>query len=110
MALPLLSNVSWYKDLWLSTANVSFLDSNFTYEPFAMISQLFVGAALAVTASSRALSVRQSSSDVSPGYSASNVEMTAFGLTADLTLAGPATNTYGNDIENLKLTVNYDTG
>ncbi|SMR62958.1 unnamed protein product [Zymoseptoria tritici ST99CH_3D1] len=74
-----------------------------------MISQLFVGAALAVTASSRALSVRQSSSDVSPGYSASNVEMTAFGLTADLTLAGPATNTYGNDIENLKLTVNYDT-
>jgi hypothetical protein len=110
MALSSLGNLTWYKDLLPPFANnVSALASNFSYEPLSMLSQLIVGAALAVTATSRALVPRQSS-DVSPGYSASNVQFTDTGLTADLTLAGPATNTYGNDIENLKLSVNYDTG
>lgn len=73
-----------------------------------MLFQFLTGAALAATVSSRALSLRQAGAD-SPGYTASNVQTTDTGLTADLALAGPATNSYGMDIENLKLTVNYDT-
>ena len=45
--------------------------------------------------------------DVCPGYTASIVERNALGLTATLTLAGPACNVYGNDIETLNLTVQY---
>jgi alpha-glucosidase len=44
---------------------------------------------------------------VCPGYTASNVLETANGITADLTLAGPACNVYGTDIEALTLTVEY---
>ncbi|KAK8064553.1 alpha-glucosidase [Apiospora phragmitis] len=42
-----------------------------------------------------------------PGYKASNVVQTTNGLTADLTLAGKPCNLYGNDIESLVLTVDY---
>lgn len=42
-----------------------------------------------------------------PGYSASNVQQTANGLTADLSLAGDACNAYGTDLPNLTLTVEY---
>ena len=45
-----------------------------------------------------------------PGYKASNVKHDGAILTADLTLAGPACNAYGIDIENLSLEVTYDTG
>lgn len=45
-----------------------------------------------------------------PGYSISNVQSGNTGLTADLSLAGPACNSYGSDIPSLKLMVNYDTG
>lgn len=45
-----------------------------------------------------------------PGYAVSNVETTATGLTASLTLAGPACNVFGNDVEELRLLVNYDAG
>ncbi|KAF2213286.1 glycoside hydrolase family 31 protein [Cercospora zeae-maydis SCOH1-5] len=80
-----------------------------------------VSAVLALTVSGRAVvGVRQSGSSTTaaaaaaaaaacPGYSASNVQTTNTGLTADLSLAGPACNSYGEDIRNLKLVVNYDT-
>ncbi|KAL8810111.1 MAG: hypothetical protein Q9200_002841 [Gallowayella weberi] len=42
-----------------------------------------------------------------PGYNATNVQRTAFGLTAILTLAGSACNVYGTDVETLNLTVEY---
>lgn len=45
-----------------------------------------------------------------PGYSASNVQQNANGLTADLTLAGEACNAYGTDLPNLTLTVEYQSG
>lgn len=45
--------------------------------------------------------------DVCPGYTATNVERNALGLTATLTLAGPACNVYGNEIDTLNLTVQY---
>lgn len=45
-----------------------------------------------------------------PGYSISNVQSGNTGLTADLSLAGPACNSFGSDIPSLKLMVNYDTG
>ncbi|MCJ1288350.1 hypothetical protein MMC26_007705 [Xylographa opegraphella] len=44
---------------------------------------------------------------ICPGYTSSNVLRTPYGLTAILTLAGPACNIYGTDIETLNLTVEY---
>ena len=44
---------------------------------------------------------------VCPGYSGSNVTRTDLGLTATLSLAGPACNVYGTDIETLSLSVEY---
>ena len=54
--------------------------------------------------------VMAASVDDCPGYAASNVKQTATGLTADLTLAGPACNIYGYDLGALKLLVEYQTG
>ena len=68
------------------------------------------GAALAVAVSGRALVPRQANGTTCPGYSAKNVQTSPTGLTADLSLAGPACNSYGSDIQSLKLMVNYDTG
>lgn len=45
-----------------------------------------------------------------PGYSASNIQQSGSGLTADLTLAGEACNAYGIDLPNLTLTVEYQSG
>lgn len=45
-----------------------------------------------------------------PGYKASNVKTSATSLTADLSLAGPPCNTYGTDLEKLRLEVTYETG
>jgi alpha-glucosidase len=45
--------------------------------------------------------------EVCPGYKASNVVRTPFGLTADLSLAGPSCNVYGTDVDALILTVEY---
>ncbi|RSL69659.1 hypothetical protein CEP54_002139 [Fusarium duplospermum] len=47
--------------------------------------------------------------DACPGYSASNIEETADGLTADLTLLGEPCNVYGIDASELKLVVEYQT-
>ena len=44
---------------------------------------------------------------VCPGYTASKVQHTGLGFTATLTLAGPACNVYGHDVESLDLTVDY---
>ena len=51
-----------------------------------------------------------SAADKCPGYKASNVKTSHNGLTADLKLAGKACNAFGDDLENLKLVVSYDTG
>ena len=48
--------------------------------------------------------------DSCPGYKASGVETTGNGLTATLTLAGTACNVYGTDLEELTLTVEYQSG
>ena len=45
--------------------------------------------------------------DVCPGYKAGNVKQTRFGFTATLTLAGNACNVYGDDVDSLQLTVEY---
>ena len=45
-----------------------------------------------------------------PGYTASNIDVTDSGLTADLALAGTACNAYSEDLEELKLVVEYQTG
>jgi alpha-glucosidase len=46
---------------------------------------------------------------VCPGYTASNVKTSDTGLTAALTLAGPACNVYGNEVDCLQLVVEYQT-
>ncbi|KAK4033891.1 glycoside hydrolase [Parachaetomium inaequale] len=43
-----------------------------------------------------------------PGYKASNVKTSTTGLTADLKLAGTPCNTYGIDLEKLRLEVTYE--
>ena len=45
-----------------------------------------------------------------PGYIAQNVSQTSTGLTARLKLAGSACNIYGTDLDNLILSVEYQTG
>lgn len=42
-----------------------------------------------------------------PGYKASSVASTSSGFTADLNIAGPNCQAFGNDITNLVLEVNY---
>ncbi|OAP56192.1 hypothetical protein AYL99_09371 [Fonsecaea erecta] len=44
-----------------------------------------------------------------PGYTASKVSTSSTGLTAHLTLAGTACNLYGTDVQDLDLTVEYQT-
>lgn len=45
--------------------------------------------------------------DSCPGYKATNVKKSNSGLTASLTLAGTACNTYGTDLTDLSLIVEY---
>lgn len=67
--------------------------------------------ALIPTASSLLLPRQQNATlDSCPGYRASDVETTDNGLTASLTLAGTACNVYGTDLEELTLTVEYQSG
>lgn len=68
---------------------------------------------MAAAVSASALVARDSSTDplaACPGYKASNFQTTDTGLTAELTLAGTACNVYGTDLDNLVLSVSYDTG
>ena len=48
--------------------------------------------------------------DACPGYIATNVEVRRDGLIADLVLGGKPCNVFGNDIQNLSLSVVYETG
>jgi alpha-glucosidase len=45
--------------------------------------------------------------NVCPGYKASNLKNNSLGITATLTLAGDACNVYGDDVDSLQLTVEY---
>ncbi|KAF2806429.1 uncharacterized protein BDZ99DRAFT_394650 [Mytilinidion resinicola] len=65
--------------------------------------------ALAVRASSNVLRPRQLALENCPGYAASNVVDKGSLITADLTLAGPACNTYSDDLTHLKLEVELQT-
>ena len=47
--------------------------------------------------------------DACPGYTASNVQVTAYSLRANLKLAGDSCNVYGPDLTSLKLSVTYET-
>jgi alpha-glucosidase len=48
--------------------------------------------------------------DSCPGYKASNVQRSDTRLTADLTLAGTACNTYSEDLQDLKFLAEWQTG
>lgn len=48
--------------------------------------------------------------DACPGYAASNVQTSESGLTADLKLAGEACDAYSDDLEDLVLSVTYESG
>jgi alpha-glucosidase len=53
---------------------------------------------------------RRAEIDACPGYTVSNVVENESTLTADLTLAGDACNAYSEDVKDLKLLVEYQTG
>lgn len=53
---------------------------------------------------------RAANSTACPGYTATNIAVTDAGLTADLTLAGAACNAYSEDLKDLKLVVEHQTG
>lgn len=76
-----------------------------------MITKGLVVLGSAIPALAGSLAQRQSSSlDDCPGYKASNVQNDGSRVTADLTLAGTACNVYGDDLTDLKLEVEYQTG
>jgi hypothetical protein len=82
------------------------------FKRLTMVSLLCrLGVALA-TASGTAFAPRDRSVSLAecPGYKASNVKMDPSTLTANLELAGPACNIFGDDLENLRLEVTYETG
>jgi alpha-glucosidase len=56
------------------------------------------------------IQARAANSTACPGYTATNIVVTDAGLTADLTLAGAACNAYSEDIKDLKLVVEHQTG
>lgn len=61
-----------------------------------------VGGLLPHTLGPRALPIESC-----PGYVANNIVTTTTTVTANLRLAGPACNTYGTDLDNLILLVEY---
>jgi hypothetical protein len=77
-----------------------------------MLLKALYGLALLRSVFGAAVARRQAAGNVNdcPGYSVSNLVNTDTGLTAKLTLAGPACNIYGRDVQDLRLLVNYDSG
>lgn len=72
-----------------------------------------VGLALAgIGSAAQTLDVRATEHPLNecPGYKASHVKTSATGLTAHLELAGKPCNTYGTDLEKLRLEVTYEKG
>jgi alpha-glucosidase len=59
---------------------------------------------------SLAASATAATVDDCPGYTLSNLVQSQSSWTADLTLSGDACNVYGEDINDLKLLVEYQTG
>lgn len=53
---------------------------------------------------------RAENSTSCPGYTATNIDVSDSGLTADLSLAGAACNAYSEDLQELKLVVEHQTG
>jgi hypothetical protein len=45
-----------------------------------------------------------------PGYEVDTILTTGYAILADLKLAGPACNSYGKDLKNLRLGVTYESG
>lgn len=82
-----------------------------TARPHCSIMRFGSGLLYAGVASAAALVSRDGDNLGScPGYKASNVRATGFGLTADLNLAGAPCDAYGTDLKELALTVTYETG
>jgi alpha-glucosidase len=78
---------------------------------FVMVYKGLVLLGSALPALATELVKRQSASlDTCPGYTASNVQNDGARVTADLALAGTACNVYGDDLTNLRLEVEYQTG
>lgn len=77
-----------------------------------VVSVLAAALTLRSAAAAPVLFPRQENTSLSacPGYTASDVQTTDTGVTATLTLAGEACNVYGDDIVDLILAVEYQTG
>lgn len=76
-----------------------------------MLTEEFLVLCLVIPALAGLLANRQTLSLESyPGYIASNVKYDGSKITADLALAGTACSLYGNDLHDLKLEFEYQTG
>lgn len=71
---------------------------------------LFLASLVGAAAAAEVALQPWASNDECAGYTASNVSQQGPSLTANLTLAGDHCDTYGTDLENLKLLVEYQTG
>ena len=71
---------------------------------------VFLGLASTVFGSVLPRQNSDSSLDDCPGYSATNIQDDGFKLSADLSLAGTACDIYGDDLTELRLEVEYQTG
>lgn len=86
----------------------------FQYHPDTQVAMavLFGWLLLALTAISNSSILPRAAEDTlasCPGYKATNVKTSSSTLTADLSLAGPACNFYGDDLKSLTLQVVYET-
>ncbi|KAK8036076.1 alpha-glucosidase [Apiospora rasikravindrae] len=73
-----------------------------------MLPVAFAGVAAAAAITNRQLPTSSDPSSACPGYTASDVQQSTHGLSASLKLAGTACNSFGRDVQDLKLTINYD--
>lgn len=88
----------------------SYDDGRDKHRLLKMLLKALYGLALLRSVSGAAVFRKQAAGNIDdcPGYSASHIVNTDTGLTAKLTLAGPACNVYGADVQDLRLLVNYD--
>lgn len=71
---------------------------------------LFLASLVGAAAAAGVALHSRASNEECAGYTASNFNQHGSSLTADLILAGDHCDSYGTDLENLKLLVEYQTG
>ena len=93
---------SWFSSNGSATVNFDVMPAPFT------VFRTWLLLASALVKWTQSMPLRRA--DACPGFTASNVQKTDGGITADLTLAGAECNVYGTDLHDLKFEASYQTG